>query len=117
VTEFGGPDAFMPWNRFDGACARNCAFASGEASEGFWMIAPALEVPGPWRVAAVAGAAAFGAATSVLRMAFGGHFLSDVVAGGLISLLVIAAAWRLREGSGSVSRHGETLDQTPAKGP
>ena len=117
VTQFGGPDAFTPWNRFDGACAKNCAFASGEAAEGFWMIAPALEVPAPWRAAAVAGAVAFGAATGALRMAFGGHFLSDVVAGGLISLLVIAAAWRLRARAASVTRHGETLQQTPAKGP
>jgi len=116
VTQFGGPDAFTPWNRFDGACAKNCSFASGEASEGFWMIAPALEVPGPWRGAAVAGAVLFGAAASVLRMAFGGHFLSDVVAGGLISLLVIAAARRLREGAASDSRHGETPHETSAKG-
>ena len=112
VTEFGGPDAFKPWNQFDGACVKNCSFASGEASEGFWMIAPALEVPGPWRGAAVAGAVLFGAATGVLRMAFGGHFLSDVVAGGLISLVVIAAAWRLRGGAASDSAHA----QTPAKG-
>jgi len=113
VTEFGGPDAFKAWNQFDGACARNCSFASGEASEGFWMVAPALEVPGPWRGAAVAGAMLFGAATGALRMAFGGHFLSDVVAGGLISLVVIAAAWRLRGGAASDSAHA----QTPAKGP
>jgi len=96
VTQFGGPDEFKPWNRFDGACARNCSFASGEASEGFWMIAPALEAPAPWRAPLVAAAAAYGALTGLLRMAFGGHFLSDVVAGGLISLLVIAAAARLR---------------------
>ena len=52
------------------------------------MVAPALLAPPPWRAPAVAGALVFGAAASVLRMAFGGHFLSDVLLGGLISLLV-----------------------------
>ncbi len=99
VTEFGGPDQFRPWNRFDGVCPKNCSFPSGEGSEGFWMIAPALEAPGPLRAPLVAGAALYGAVTSVLRMAFGGHFLSDVVAACLITLLVIAAGVRLRRGA------------------
>jgi lipid A 4'-phosphatase len=99
VTEFGGTDEFRPWNRFDGACDRNCSFPSGEGSEGFWMIAPALEAPGPLRGPLVAGAALYGVVTSVLRMAFGGHFLSDVVAACLIMLLVIAAGVRLRRGA------------------
>jgi membrane-associated phospholipid phosphatase len=43
----------------------------------------------------VAGALVFGAAASVLRLAFGGHFLSDVLLGGLIALLVIVVARRL----------------------
>ena len=95
VVDFGGPDAFRPWYRFDGACKINCSFVSGEAASGFWMVAPALLAPPPWRAPAVAGALVFGAAASVLRMAFGGHFLSDVLLGGLISLLVILVARRL----------------------
>jgi lipid A 4'-phosphatase len=95
VVEFGGQDEFRPWDRFDGACRKNCSFVSGEAASGFWMVAPALLAPPPWRAPAVAGALVFGAAASVLRMAFGGHFLSDVLLGGLISLLVILFARRL----------------------
>lgn len=95
VVEFGGADAFRPWYRFDGACGRNCSFVSGEAASGFWMVAPALLAPPPWRAPAVAGALVFGAAASVLRLAFGGHFLSDVLLGGLISLLVVFVARRL----------------------
>jgi membrane-associated PAP2 superfamily phosphatase len=95
VVEFGGPDEFRPWYRFDGACKANCSFVSGEAASGFWMVAPALVAPPPWRAPAVAGALVFGAAASVLRMAFGGHFLSDVLLGGLISLLVVLVARRL----------------------
>ena len=98
VVEFGGDQAFRPWWRFDGACVKNCAFASGEAASGFWMLAPALLAPPPLRAAAVAAALAFGVTTSLLRVAFGGHFLSDVLFGGLISALVVIALlrWLLR---------------------
>jgi membrane-associated phospholipid phosphatase len=95
VVEFGGTDEFRPWDRFDGACRKNCSFVSGEAASGFWMVAPALLAPPPWRAPAVVGALVFGAGASALRLAFGGHFLSDVLLGGLISLLVILVARRL----------------------
>ncbi|HEY3720225.1 MAG TPA: phosphatase PAP2 family protein [Roseiarcus sp.] len=96
MIEFGGRDEFRPWYRFDGACRRNCSFASGEAASAFWMVAPALLVPQPFRAVAIAAALAFGIAASALRMAFGGHFLSDVLFGGLISLIVVfAVRWAL----------------------
>ena len=94
VAEFGGNQAFRPWYRFDGTCMKNCAFASGEAASGFWVLAPALLAPPPLRAVAVAAALAYGAATSGLRIAFGGHFLSDVLFGGLISALVVMALRR-----------------------
>jgi membrane-associated phospholipid phosphatase len=97
VTEFGGDEAFRPWYRFDGACKRNCSFASGEAASGFWTLAPALLVPPPLRAVAVAGAILYGVVTSALRVLVGGHFLSDVLFGGLISSLVVVALWRLYE--------------------
>jgi len=95
VVGFGGTDEFRPWYRFDGACKINCSFVSGEAASGFWMVAPALVAPPPWRAPAVAGALVFGAAASLLRLAFGGHFLSDVLLGGLIALLVVFVTRRL----------------------
>ena len=82
-------------NSADGACEKNCAFASGEAAQGFWMVAPALLAPPPWRGAAIAGALAFGVAASTLRLAFGGHFLSDVLVGGLLALIVVLATYRV----------------------
>jgi len=95
LTEFGGTSDFRPWYRFDGDCKKNCGFASGEAASGFWMVAPALLAPPPLQAPAVAAALVFGLGASALRMAFGGHFLSDVLFGGLISLLVIFAARRI----------------------
>jgi lipid A 4'-phosphatase len=95
VREFGGTEDFRPWYRFDGACRKNCGFASGEAASAFWMVAPALLAPPPFQAPAIAGALAFGAGASALRMAFGGHFLSDVLFGGLISLIVVFAIRRV----------------------
>jgi lipid A 4'-phosphatase len=95
VREFGGTDAFKPWYRFDGACRQNCGFPSGEAASGFWMVAPALVAPPPFRAPAVAGALAFGTVASVLRIAYGHHFLSDVLFGALISLIVVFALRRV----------------------
>ena len=95
VREFGGDQDFRPWWRFDGACVRNCSFASGEAASGAWMLAPALLAPPPFQAAAVVGAVVFAVATSALRVGFGGHFLSDVMFGGLISAFVVVAMWRV----------------------
>ncbi len=97
VTQFGGDEAFRPWDRFDGACKRNCSFASGEAASSFWMLAPALLAPPPFRAVAVAAAILYGVVTCVLRVLVGGHFLSDVLFGGLISALVVVALWRVYE--------------------
>ncbi len=95
VTQFGGDQAFKPFYRFDGECRRNCSFVSGEGAEAFWTLAPAVLVPLPWRPIAIAAALVFGAATSLLRIAFGGHFLSDSILAGLLTWLVILACWRL----------------------
>jgi lipid A 4'-phosphatase len=95
TQDYGGPYEFRPWYRFDGGCKKNCSFVSGEASEGFWMIAPASLAPPPIRAFAIAAALVFGAAASLLRVAAGGHYLSDVVLSALITLIIIQIAWRL----------------------
>ena len=92
VTDFGGADAFRPFQTFDGTCPHNCAFASGETAAATWMIAPASLVPPPWRGPALTAAVAFAAATGALRMAVGAHFLSDVCGGALVVILVILGA-------------------------
>jgi membrane-associated phospholipid phosphatase len=94
TQELGGKWEFRPWYRFDGQCERNCSFVSGEGASAFWTVAPALLTPPPVRPIAMAAALTFGAATSVLRMAFGGHYLSDVLFAGLFTLLIILALHR-----------------------
>jgi len=98
VTEFNGPWEFVPWWDPRGECERNCSFFSGEGATAFWTFAPAALTPPAWRPLAYAAATLFGVTTSVLRMAFGGHFFTDVAAAGLVSFLVIwlAYAWIYR---------------------
>ena len=94
VHDFGGPFAFKPFWQFDGDCARNCSFVSGEGSSAFWTVAAALVVPPPLRAVAVGAAVAFGVVAGLLRIAFGGHFLSDTVFAALFTWLVILGCWR-----------------------
>jgi len=108
VTQFNGPDQFVPWWDPRGACARNCSFFSGEGATAFWTYAPAALTPPAWRPLAYAAATAFGVLTSLLRMAFGGHFFTDVAAAGLVTFLVIwlAYAWIYRWPSTRLSDEG-----------
>ena len=93
VTEFNGDLPFMPWWDPRGGCDRNCSFFSGEGATAFWTIAPAALAPPAWRPLAYAAATLFGAVTSGLRMAFGGHFFTDVAIAGLVTFLVIWLAY------------------------
>ena len=95
TQDFSGQSPFRPWYETDGACKRNCSFVSGEAATGFWIVAPASVLPPPWRGPAIVAAFAFGAGASLLRLAFGGHYLSDVMLGGLITLIVIEITRRI----------------------
>jgi membrane-associated PAP2 superfamily phosphatase len=89
VTQFDGDLPFMPWWDPRGGCGRNCSFFSGEGATAFWTFAPAALTPPAWRPLAYAAATLFGVATSVLRMAFGGHFFTDIAAAGLVTFVVI----------------------------
>jgi lipid A 4'-phosphatase len=89
VTQFNGDKEFVPWWDPRGTCGRNCSFFSGEGATAFWTYAPAALTPPAWRPLAYVAATLLGVTTSVLRMAFGGHFFTDVAAAGLVSFLVI----------------------------
>jgi lipid A 4'-phosphatase len=95
VTQFNGPDTFVPWWDPRGSCGRNCSFFSGEGATAFWTYAPAALAPPAWRPLAYAAATVFGIVTSGLRMAFGGHFFTDVAIAGLVTFLVIWLAFAL----------------------
>jgi lipid A 4'-phosphatase len=89
VTQFEGKLDFKPWWDPSGKCPRNCSFFSGEGATAFWTYAPAALAPPQWRPLAYVGATAFGITTGGLRMAFGGHFLTDVVFSGIAAFLTV----------------------------
>jgi membrane-associated phospholipid phosphatase len=92
--QFGGPWTFRPMVAFDGACQRNCSFVSGEVATAAWTLAPALLAPPAVKALAVAAALVFTAAVALLRMAFGGHYLSDALFAALFTLLIVLAGFR-----------------------
>jgi lipid A 4'-phosphatase len=97
IVEFGGSLHFTPVLQLADQCATNCSFSSGHGALGFWPVALALLAPLSRRRAAVAAALAFGAFVGMVRIAQGGHFLSDVVFSALltISLALVLRQWLL----------------------
>jgi membrane-associated PAP2 superfamily phosphatase len=95
VVEFGGTERFVPWWDPRGQCLRNCSFVSGEASSAFWTLAPASLAPPQWRLLAYTAAGLLGIAMSVVRMAMGAHFFSDVAFAGIFTFSIIWLAHNL----------------------
>ncbi|MDD4882687.1 MAG: phosphatase PAP2 family protein [Gallionellaceae bacterium] len=77
TVEFGGKAQFSPAWVVSDQCPNNCSFVCGDASIGFSLVAMAFIArrPRPWLAAGIG----LGAALGLMRMAQGGHFLSDVV--------------------------------------
>ncbi|MGA2126619.1 MAG: phosphatase PAP2 family protein [Xanthobacteraceae bacterium] len=92
VKNFAGTDRFVAWWDPRGDCPQNCSFVSGESSGAFWAFAPASLVPAPYRPLAYGAVIVFGSAIGALRMAFGGHFLSDVAFAGVFTFLIVWGA-------------------------
>lgn len=89
VTQFGGPYEYRPPVIPGGPCPHNCSFPSGHASLGFWLVAPAMLAPTRRRRLSVVAALGFGASIGMVRIAQGGHFLSDILFAGLITVGII----------------------------
>jgi lipid A 4'-phosphatase len=89
VPQFNGEERFTAWWDPRGGCPKNCSFVGGEASGAFWTLAPAALSPPAWRPVAYGAAIAFGAGVSVLRMAFGAHFFTDIVFAEVFTFLII----------------------------
>lgn len=95
VTDFGGDMPYVEVWRITDYCARNCSFVAGEASSALWLTAIALVVPRAWRWPVFIVAGILAVALSLNRIAFGGHFLSDVLLSWGLTALVIAILYRL----------------------
>lgn len=106
VTEFGGQQLFTPPFQYSTQCYSNCSFSSGETAliASFFLplcvlVWPRLQRRG--RLAMGSIAAGMIVLMSGLRIAAGGHFLSDVVMSILFSALTTLFLYRLL----AVNRH------------
>ncbi|WP_183872142.1 phosphatase PAP2 family protein [Rhizobium sp. BK491] len=94
---FGGTLDFVHAGSFAGKCVSNCSFISGEAAAAGWLFCLILIIPQPFRSAAALPIAAVSLLIPALRVAFGAHYLSDVVLGWLSSPVIFAALLALSQ--------------------
>lgn len=106
VSDFGGQQLFTPPFQFSTQCFSNCSFSSGETALIASFLLPLCALVWPrmtWRGRVAMGCATAGAIIlmSGLRIAAGGHFLSDVVMSVLFSALTTLFLYRAL----AISRH------------
>lgn len=99
VSDFGGQQLFTPPFQFSTQCFSNCSFSSGETALIASFLLPLCALVWPrmtWRSRVAMGCATAGAIIlmSGLRIAAGGHFLSDVVMSVLFSALTTLFLYR-----------------------
>lgn len=92
---FGGVSPFVPAGEISHYCASNCSFVSGEVAGVFMLPLLALLAPPSSRKPLFLLLAAMASLAALLRVAFGAHWLSDAVLGGLSTWVVFAVlmAW------------------------
>lgn len=99
---FGGDATYIaPWN-FSDQCLRNCSFVSGETSSAIWLLTFIPFLPVVWHRSALVVVFGYTLAISLLRIAFGAHFASDVILSILLNGLVVLWVWGwffMRDGS------------------
>ena len=93
VQEFGGTQRFTPAAIITDQCDRNCSFVCGDAAFVFWVVAFAYVAPPPRRRMIAIAALALGTADGALRMAQGGHFLSDVLFAAWVMMFTTAVCY------------------------
>lgn len=94
LLEFGGSADFTPVWQFSVACSRNCSFPSGEAAAAAAALSLLVLVPVKLRGGAAIMLTPCLVFIAFNRVLFGAHFLSDVVIGGLLTMLAMAWVWR-----------------------
>ncbi|WP_045682350.1 phosphatase PAP2 family protein [Martelella endophytica] len=86
---FGGLLDFRPVGDFSGACVSNCSFISGEAAGAGWLFCYALFLlPPRYTTLLMPVLIAISLISPVMRLAYGGHYLSDVILAWLSSVVI-----------------------------
>ncbi len=86
---FGGHHPFVAAWSFGESGFDNRSFASGEAAAAMYLVAFAFVVAAPWRRYVASLAVLWAFAVSLNRIAFGAHYLSDVLVAWGITLIVV----------------------------
>jgi lipid A 4'-phosphatase len=117
IAEFGGSKAFTPPLLIARQCKRNCSFVSGEAASTYVTLYAAAAVVPQWSGALIVAGTVGGLATGLVRMAQGGHFLSDVVFAGVFMALTVLVLRQLMLGGGISSGPPPAAPAPEAPGP
>lgn len=78
VQPFGGPAPYIPALQLSSYCDTNCSFVSGHAAGAFSIMAFGMLACRRRKLQFLWGGLVFGTLVGAVRMAQGGHFLSDV---------------------------------------
>jgi len=89
VEDYGGQEPYTKVWEITDRCSDNCSFVSGEAASSFWILAFVLLLPKGMRPVPAVIVILVGAGLSINRIAFGGHFLSDVVISWALMLFLL----------------------------
>ena len=84
VIELGGDSFFTPWYLLGDGCLTNCSFVSGDAAVGFSIIALYFVSKNNFYIFL---SILMGSGLGLIRIMEGGHFLSDVIASGIIIIV------------------------------
>lgn len=115
IEAFGGEADFTRAWQVSDQCLSNCSFVSGEGSSAAWMAAVVVVMAPaalrPWLLPLAVG---YGWALSLNRIAFGGHFLSDILLSWALTALVIAVLHRLILACPKAARQTRRARRRPA---
>ncbi|MEK6805701.1 MAG: phosphatase PAP2 family protein [Pseudomonadota bacterium] len=95
IAEFGGAGHYVRPGVISDQCEKNCSFTSGHAAAAFYLIAFAWVFPKQRRRWMLVGIIA-GSVSGLVRIAQGGHFISDIFFSfWVVWLTATAVAWAL----------------------
>ncbi len=95
LQDFGGEATFTSAWDISSQCLSNCSFVSGETSSALWLLTLIPFLPVAWHMGAVVFTVCYTILISALRMAFGAHFLSDVIFSSLFNFVVFTLVFML----------------------
>lgn len=98
LVDFGGSADFTPVWQFAAACSHNCSFPSGEAAGAAAALSLLVFVSPRYRALTASMVTPVLIFVAMNRVAFGAHFLSDVVLAWLITVFIMLLIWRWMQG-------------------